>query len=519
MLSHAAPAVLETLPVPAASEIFAGSDLSNDTHLHEYLASQLLGADTANGAEKNQDIQQSHNSLSWPPVPFVPATYRSEALSLFGDHTAIDYEGALSPLRLCDGELPVSNFTATSESELVKGTASASSQDAAVRQETGKRRKLNKSLVPQTSSAALADKLAKTVAELDRLKEQQSTLENKNALLEKCLHLNLGQRTHQAMLEDASTKSVRHYISQEIKDSEQGPLLVSSVRGQANITVHEIAKMGVPEFASLWTDYIQSIGSCLLQIGGATEGPIVDVMHKLTDESSQLLGCIKLLNLKVHEAMLHGELDPTLAKSQSMTQYYSSSVALLQLSDEQLDDMEHLRRIYITRRAVLAREREALVAQTARCIINGQDQVPLPGSTKVSLLAAQLQQNAQEDYRVYHRIAAAARRGVLTTRQWAAIIVHAYPYLVTVESSLEAFASHKGRQPKSVILKAAQTDNMESEWLALQEYIELISQENPHDYLPLSKCSAFKSKVTTQGGLQTLMPFGTEAAISLHYHL
>ncbi len=53
--------------------------------------------------------------------------------------------------------------------------------------------------------------------------------------------------------QDASAKSVRRYISQEIKDSEQGPLLVLSVRGQANsITVHEIAKMGVPEFASLW---------------------------------------------------------------------------------------------------------------------------------------------------------------------------------------------------------------------------------------------------------------------------
>ena len=34
------------------------------------------------------------------------------------------------------------------------------------------------------------------------------------------------------------------------------------------------------------------------------------------------------------------------------------------------------------------------------------------GGVQVSLLAAQLQQNAQEDYRVYHRIAAAARRGV-----------------------------------------------------------------------------------------------------------
>ncbi len=73
-------------------------------------------------------------------------------------------------------------------------------------------------------------------------------------------------------------------------------------------------------------DYIQSIGSCLLQIGDATEGPLVDMMHKLTDESSQLLGCIKLLNLKVHEAMLHGELDPTLAKTQSMAHYYASSV-------------------------------------------------------------------------------------------------------------------------------------------------------------------------------------------------
>jgi len=109
---------------------------------------------------------------------------------------------------------------------------------------------------------------------------------------------------------------------------------------------------------------------------------------------------------------------------------------------------------------------------------------------------------------------------VLTTRQWASVIVHAYPYLMTVESSLEAFASHKGMQPKSAILKEAQTDNMESDWLALQEYIELISQENPHEYLPLCKCSAFKSKAKTQDGpTKTLMPFGTEAAINLHYHV
>jgi len=36
---------------------------------------------------------------------------------------------------------------------------------------------------------------------------------------------------------------------------------------------------------------------------------------------------------------------------------------------------------------------------------------------QVSLLAAQLQQNAQEDYRVYHRIAAASRLGVRPSTQ------------------------------------------------------------------------------------------------------
>ena len=69
---------------------------------------------------------------------------------------------------------------------------------------------------------------------------------------------------------------------------------------------------------------------------------------------------------------------------------------------------------------------------------------------------------------------------------------------MTLESSLEAFASQKGMAPNSAIVKAAQTDDMESDWLALQEYIELISQEKPHDCLPLSKCSAFKFKVESQ---------------------
>ncbi len=64
----------------------------------------------------------------------------------------------------------------------------------------------------QTSSAALAEELAKTVSELERLKKQQSTLEDKNALLEKCLQLNLGQRKHQAMLQVRAEQRVSSHM-------------------------------------------------------------------------------------------------------------------------------------------------------------------------------------------------------------------------------------------------------------------------------------------------------------------
>ena len=82
----------------------------------------------------------------------------------------------------------------------------------------------------------------------------------------------------------------------------------------------------------------------------------------------------------------------------------------MNLTEAQRQDMMYLRRIYLTRRCLHAMERQALLARAA---IN-RDQMPLPSDnlTHVSDLAARLQKNATEDYRVYHRVACAGRRGV-----------------------------------------------------------------------------------------------------------
>ena len=83
---------------------------------------------------------------------------------------------------------------------------------------------------------------------------------------------------------------------------------------------------------------------------------------------------------------------------------------LLSFSEEQMRDIMQLRRIYVTRRGLHAMERRALLSQAPV----GHHHIPLPSDnlTQLSDLASQLKKNAADDYRVYHRIACALRRGV-----------------------------------------------------------------------------------------------------------
>jgi len=83
---------------------------------------------------------------------------------------------------------------------------------------------------------------------------------------------------------------------------------------------------------------------------------------------------------------------------------------LLAFTEEQMQDLMLLRRLYVTRRGLHAMERRALISQTPV----SQNQIPLPcdNLAQLSDLASQLKKNAENDYRVYHRVACAARRGV-----------------------------------------------------------------------------------------------------------
>ena len=84
--------------------------------------------------------------------------------------------------------------------------------------------------------------------------------------------------------------------------------------------------------------------------------------------------------------------------------------SLLDLSEAQVDDALYIRRLYLTKRGLLAVERNALMAEMDT--VNKAIPHATESLASVSNVASLLQQNAIQDYQVYIKVCAAMRRGV-----------------------------------------------------------------------------------------------------------
>lgn len=83
---------------------------------------------------------------------------------------------------------------------------------------------------------------------------------------------------------------------------------------------------------------------------------------------------------------------------------------LVALSQEQIQDFLLLRRLYLTKRSLLAVEREALVSDLHKASMHELNSTE--SFAKMVDVSAKLRQNAAEDYLAYIKVACAARRGV-----------------------------------------------------------------------------------------------------------
>lgn len=95
---------------------------------------------------------------------------------------------------------------------------------------------------------------------------------------------------------------------------------------------------------------------------------------------------------------------------QTYAMMYHHLQGLLELSDEQVADLMHLRQLYLTKRGQLALQRRALVNSLACC----DDQLvhPSDNSATAAEVAARLKDIAFEDQAVLYRVARSVWVGV-----------------------------------------------------------------------------------------------------------
>ncbi len=85
--------------------------------------------------------------------------------------------------------------------------------------------------------------------------------------------------------------------------------------------------------------------------------------------------------------------------------------ALVDLSQQQIDDAMYLRRVYISRRGTLLRKRQS---QLAACLGGKQSTLLHANDSLHSLseMAVMMKEHAMQDYEAYHQLCFAMFRGV-----------------------------------------------------------------------------------------------------------
>lgn len=253
--------------------------------------------------------------------------------------------------------------------------------------------------------------LAATTAQLEELRSRQQQLEARNVLLEKISYLS--RKTppagHAALDEghpDHGAYSAAQPFVQHL------PSLTISLPGQQRtMSLQEASQLSLQQFAALYTDYNCEIGACLLQLKERQDSAVQARMQVLTLEALSLTGRT-MLNPANHRAIVHARLDDAAPVSQKPGKaFYQGLLMVLNLSQAQVQDLLFLRRLNLTRRCTLSTERKALLhqmaASEAEALNHRSDNLQA-----VSLMAAQLQQNAAEDRQVYYKLARALYRGV-----------------------------------------------------------------------------------------------------------
>lgn len=273
-----------------------------------------------------------------------------------------------------------------------------------------------------------------------------------------------------------TSQSVAHCETENLEnadsDPDVAPSLTISIQGRRQqVTAEEILTMPAEQYAMLWKAYTTELKSCLQLCANARSPAEESRMNQLTFETIML-----------RDNRLKTDVNSARFMSSEPASFFAELLTVLSLSEEQVQDLMLLRRLFIVKRCLLG-------SQRARLVVRMQEPSPdlISDALKASSVATQLGNNAAQDRQLFHRFTWGVYCGILSAKQSAEVIVHAGPQQCMVPSLLTHIAHQKGFPSNQHIKDTADGIAIADEWAHVWRYTEAV---NPYvtqhvDYVPI----------------------------------
>ncbi|DBB06089.1 TPA: hypothetical protein ACH3X3_009648 [Trebouxia sp. C0006] len=159
-------------------------------------------------------------------------------------------------------------------------------------------------------------------------------------------------------------------------------------------------------------------------------------------------------------------------------------------SEEQLQDLMLVRRLFCAQMGQPARDREALLNKllSVNCVDVNVLMYANGRLAQLTHLTTQLRNQAAAEFQMYLQLAAAFYRGIHTSRQLAAAMVHAYPHTPSYHL-LERLAKERGKPSMEQLAADTSVDGLQhaANWEQIETYLQKITMNNMHEYVPMSE--------------------------------
>ncbi|KAL0026893.1 hypothetical protein WJX77_009653 [Trebouxia sp. C0004] len=355
-------------------------------------------------------------------------------------------------------------------------------------------------------SQTVESQLAQTTAELASLKARQHHLEQgqqqlqqRNVLLERMAKLKSQTSTEvsqpaqnvNAKLQTALQADVERTLAGVTSSSDRGQVLTLTVDEIRHVlTVEEIGQVSMSDCREMYTMYARKLGECLLRLGDAGEDHEAAAadLHRWIVELTSLGTCIMYGHPHLLKAIQSSSLDHTQAPVQELSDmFYADVLSAVNLSEAQVRDFLHLRHCFWGKIGQLERTHQQIIGRLS----SGTASNPHVSDklAEVTSLTEQLHANGSEEYRTHMQLASAMFRGILTSKQLAIQVVHAYPWLLDKPRLLDVLAASRGELTAQALKDSARLDDVQlaANWQEIEQYLTCFSAQDLQRHVPLLK--------------------------------